>query len=378
MGDWKKWLSYIGCAALLLILFAFAAYFAGFHRGESNKGLTGGGGTGANCNILFPSGAGSDQEIAQAINQWIAEHFPNSSLAGKGVVFAQSGRAGNVNPALIVAIARKESSMGKNIPHNSYNPFGRKASASQPAVIVDGVRWYKFNSWDEAILDEGPYLKRVYIDEGRTTLGKLLEKYAPPSENDTRKYIEEVAGWINEMTSLAGGALGNGCVETIKFASCDAGYSGSPASPCGWIELPNQPEYYSQSGDSSEHWGKPKLINMVMGVAKSWQENHNSKIIIGEMSGRCSKADGHVSHDRGTDVDIDIPNGMIVDGANYQRSLAIEVAKMFIKCGATDIGYLDPKVEQEVNTWAKENNLAGRVRLWEDHANHFHVRIETR
>ena len=378
MGDWKKWLSYIGCAAMLLILFAFSAYFVGFHRGEDRGTYTGGGGTGANCNILFPTGAGSDQEIGQAINQWIAEHFPNSPLKGKGALFSQSGRTGGVNPALIVAIARKESSMGKNIPHNSYNPFGRKASASQPAVIVDGVRWYKFNSWDEAILEEGPYIKRVYLDEGRTTLGKLLEKYAPPSGNDTQKYVEEVAGWINEMTSLAGGALGNGCVETIKFASCDAGYSGSPASPCGWIELPNQPEYYTKYG-GGQHWGKPKLINMVIGVAKSFQENHNSKIQVGDMSGRCTKAgDNHVSHDRGTDVDIDIPNGMIVDGVNYQRSLAVEAAKMFIKCGATDIGYQDTKVENEVNNWAKQNNLPGRIRNWTGHKNHFHVRIETR
>ncbi len=224
MGDWKKWLSYIGCGAVLLILFAFTAYFAGFHRGESGTGLTGGGGTGANCNILFPAGAGSDQEIAQAINQWIAQHGPNSDLKGKGVLFVQSGRAGGVNPALIAAIARKESTFGTQgiAAEGTFNPFGRKAIASQPHKVIRGVMWYKFSSWDEAILEEGPYLKRVYLDEGRTTLGKLFEKYAPPSENDTPTYIKEVASWINEMTALAGGALGQGC--TIQYAQNAEGW----------------------------------------------------------------------------------------------------------------------------------------------------------
>lgn len=208
------------CAVIILALMSFlviiaalalVSYLTGNNfGGERKTTITSAG----KCSILFPSGAGSDEQIGNAINTWIAQKSPNSPLKGKGTVFAKSGRSSGVNPALIAAIALKESSLGIHIPDTTYNPFGRTASGSQPFVEVNGRKWYKFNSWDEAILDEGPYIKRVYIDAGLTTVGGFLNKYAPPSENDTSTYIKQVTDWMNEIVKLASGALGAECIDT--------------------------------------------------------------------------------------------------------------------------------------------------------------------
>lgn len=158
---------------------------------------------------------------------------------------------------------------------------------------------------------------------------------------------------------------------------CGVGYEGEPAS-CGWIQLPNDSSYYQKYNTPGEDWGKPALVNMLIAVAQSWQSTGKPKIQIGDLSGKCRQAGGHASHDRGIDVDIDLPGGMMVDGSRYNPQLAIDLAKEFITCGATDIGYEDPQVLQTVNAWASENGYPGRIKDWSGHADHFHVRIENR
>jgi len=374
-------------AIVLTVLAGIAAIIyigiMGFFTGNLfESGTQSGAGGRGSCSILYPASAGSYDQIGAAINAWIHQNGPGSPLEGKGFLIAKSGAESGVNPALIAGIARKESSFGKHIPDDTYNPFGRTASDSQPGVTVGSHKWYKFNSWDEAIAEEGPYIKRTYIDEGRTTIGAMLAKYCPESECDTDTYITQMTDWMNEITRLAGGALGEECNEAVLAGAdggptiCSVGYTGAPAS-CGWIEIPDKAEDYQKYGGGSD-WGKPSLVNMVMGVAKSWKEAGNTKIQVGDLSNQCSQAPGHASHDRGTDVDIDLPNGMMVDGAKYNPQLAIALAKKFISCGATDIGYEDPQVIQEVNNWATQNNLSGRVRAWTGHKDHFHVRSEKR
>jgi len=233
----------VGIVIIILLLFATAAMSIGYNRGE--KGLFGGdngsGGSGGGCGLFFPSGAGSDEQIATALNKYIAEKNSSSPLKDMGLYFAQSGRRANINPAFIVAISRKESSFGINIPDTTYNPFGRTATSSQEHVEVNGRKWCKWDNWQEGIFnedtssnthcdDEGHYLNRYYI-EGKAcdgaacdTIDKLMNKYAPPTENDTNTYVQQVKEWMEEMTTLASGALG----------SC-GGTGDTPTNPGGWI-----------------------------------------------------------------------------------------------------------------------------------------------
>lgn len=50
-------------------------------------------------------------------------------------------------------------------------------------------------------------LQDVYLSQGRDTIREIITKYAPPSENDTERYIRDVSAWS-----------GLGENEIIKFS----------------------------------------------------------------------------------------------------------------------------------------------------------------
>src|SRR3989344_5091141 len=176
-------------------------------------------GSGAPDGAQFPNLDAS--AMASAIDKWILKENPNSKLKGLGSTIVASSKNSNVNPFLIVAIAKKESSLSNpsdfNVSHGN-NSFGRTATESQPNFV--GARlWYKLSSVKASVDYTAPenqnaegggdmatYLRVQYgsqIDHDNLTALFLL--YAPPSENDTAKYIAEVQGWINELIALTGG-----------------------------------------------------------------------------------------------------------------------------------------------------------------------------
>jgi hypothetical protein len=189
--------------------------------------------------------------------------------------------------------------------------------------------------------------------------------------------------------------LNNGCLSlasvTTKLipnsllckTNLNLGYKGSS---CGWVEVPALEKYYTKSGDKEEHWGKPSLINILVSVSKQWAEAGRPKLVIGELSGQCKKADGHASHAKGIDADILLPGHMMnvrerpaIANNNYDaanRQMMIDLGKLLINCGATRIGYEDSEVIAAVNSYAIENKKPGRMVAWDKHKAHFHLRIE--
>jgi hypothetical protein len=96
--------------------------------------------------LSFPINVDTDR-LANCLDGYIQ----GSPLEGLGQVFVQAGQQSNVNPALIVAIAKQESSLGRHVPDkNGYNPFGRTET---------GGGFKKFSSWEEAIYNEAQYLR---------------------------------------------------------------------------------------------------------------------------------------------------------------------------------------------------------------------------
>ena len=103
-------------------------------------------GDGAPDGMTFPNldpGA-----MANAINKWIAKVNPDSKLGGLGKVIVASGKNKDVNPFLVVSIAREESSLSDPTDYNvknGNNSFGRTATDRQPHF--QGARtWYKWSS----------------------------------------------------------------------------------------------------------------------------------------------------------------------------------------------------------------------------------------
>lgn len=155
---------------------------------------------------LYPPVINEDG-FAEAINTYISGLSTASPFVGTGDKLVQAGKLYGINPAWVINIARKESSFGLRIPTGTNNAFGRTATSSQPGVEFEGRRWYKYDSFIASIPVQTEYLKRRYIDEGLLTITQITNVYAPPKENNTAGYINQMNQWIGEIMALAEGSV---------------------------------------------------------------------------------------------------------------------------------------------------------------------------
>lgn len=156
-------------------------------------------------------------KFAEAINTWIRNNSPDNSPFRKikaGELAIAGGKRAGVNPILPIIISRMESSYGTAIPTaDSHNAYGRTATASQPHVFVGTRRWYKWDSFEQSLYDTSNdndmymYIKDVYSNEIEQGITQVMLKYAPPHENDTAGYIDNLNAWAKEIYSLAGDSI---------------------------------------------------------------------------------------------------------------------------------------------------------------------------
>jgi hypothetical protein len=227
----------IGCFALALTVgLGGSLLLYGFYKNNDLQKPTGGyvSSEGGCISPLLPP-INDPAKLASSIDSYIRSLEPRSPLAGLGKTFVESGTNSGVNPAFIVSIARKESSLGTDgwAAQNANNPFGRTASSSQPSkVSPTGRHWYSFQSFEEAVREEGPYLKRVYIAEGLTTIDAIIGKYAPPSENNTAAYISEMKKWIGEVVAASEGSFNCGSPNSSIASDSTHPIAGSTVGQC--------------------------------------------------------------------------------------------------------------------------------------------------
>ena len=97
-------------------------------------------------------------------------------LKGKGAHLLRLQELYGINAAFLAAIAINESANGTSYSARKRNNVGgvRKAGSTKFKVYVNV----------EACLDDmANFLKRNYIDKGRTTVGKVGAKYCPTSDH---------------------------------------------------------------------------------------------------------------------------------------------------------------------------------------------------
>lgn len=111
---------------------------------------------------LVPSGPVS----AQIIDGYLASK--GSPMTGQGAAFMASGQRYQVDPRLLVAIAGAESNFGAITcgPHNAWG----WACPNDPA---------DFATWAMGIDTVTRGLRRYYLDEGRTSVSLIQQKYCP-------------------------------------------------------------------------------------------------------------------------------------------------------------------------------------------------------
>lgn len=177
----------------------------------------------------------SDEELGKVIDEYTASKgFGSAPLANLGSKFVSGSKRAGVNPFLLVQIAIQESGYGKAIPDNSFNSFGRTATASQPNVSTAGRLWYKYDSFADSLDgggtkdDQPSYLKKVYIDEGKITIEDIIMKYAPPGDgaNDPEGYIAGIKKTIQDLVTASGDKIT--CGTDASAADPDADTSSIP------------------------------------------------------------------------------------------------------------------------------------------------------
>ena len=103
---------------------------------------------------------------AQVIDAYLASK--GSPMVGQGAAFMASGARWRLDPRLLVAIAGAESSFGQ-VTCGPNNAWGW-ACPNDPA---------DFQTWAHGIDTVAEGLRRYYLDEGRTSVSLIQQKYCP-------------------------------------------------------------------------------------------------------------------------------------------------------------------------------------------------------
>ena len=193
-------------------------------------------GSGAPDGAQFPNL--NPTSMANAINTWVVKQNPRTTFKGLGATIVSSAKNSNVSPLLIVAIAKKESTMADPNDYNvrnGNNAFGRTAVPGQPSF--QGARtWYRWSSVKASVDhtatenigakgggDIASYIRERYPSQvDNDNIVAFFMIYAPPSENDTELYIEQVEGWVDELVRLSGG-VPTGTASTGECTEDDTG-----------------------------------------------------------------------------------------------------------------------------------------------------------
>lgn len=128
---------------------------------------------------------------ATILEQFFAKY--HSPLAAYGQVFIDLSEKYGLPWQLLPAISMQESLGGKNIPEDSYNPFGWGIHSSGTL---------KFASWQEGIEKVAKGFKEKYIDNGLVTIEDIMRKYNPTSYNRDGSWGNGVQFFLDEIESF--------------------------------------------------------------------------------------------------------------------------------------------------------------------------------
>jgi peptidoglycan hydrolase-like protein with peptidoglycan-binding domain len=123
-----------------------------------------------------------------------------TNLAGKGEIISQMAKKYNVPAEVALAMFRKEAGFAStgSLAQRNNNP-GNIRFRNQDGAVSGAKNFAKWNSMDKGIeayfklLDKG---YRGFIDN--KDWSGLVNKYAPPIENDSRAYTNDITKWMSD------------------------------------------------------------------------------------------------------------------------------------------------------------------------------------
>ena len=170
-------------------------------------------GSGPILGPFFPQISDTSQ-LTKNIQQYIQDTLPSSPLLALSSTFVSLGQKYNVNPALILAMTQKETSLGTT-------GYGKppKYNVGNIRGSGDGTGFASYDSYQTGIeamyknLRTGLYLAPPASE---TTVAQVINTWAPPSENDTSAYIAFV---LDAMSKIYTGITESGASNPSSGAS---------------------------------------------------------------------------------------------------------------------------------------------------------------
>ena len=234
----------------LLSVLKGTPYYDGSDTGcNTSPSSTVSAGTGSPTGATFPNL--DPAAMASAIDKYISTNYPNSLLSGLGSTIVASAKQANVSPFIIVGIARQESTLANPSDFNTKNgnnPFGRKATSSQPHFNGSGsassTLWYKWTTIKSSVDytaaenanavgggDEAAYIRNQYGSHiEKSDFVGFFQAYAQPSAKDAATYVAGVQSLITELVNLTTGSDASG--QSSAATSSSTFDTQSPSS-CG-------------------------------------------------------------------------------------------------------------------------------------------------
>ncbi|RJO62258.1 hypothetical protein C4544_00170 [candidate division WS5 bacterium] len=158
--------------------------------------------------------ANADALTIEGIQCVLSQHPNGYNLLPYAEQIHMASHSFNINPLLLLGIANKDSSMGTagagadymnpgNISYRDdlYVESGIQAHAGE---LGDG-RWAVFDSYGDGIQAKAWLLRFEYLDAGYDTLEAIVYRYAPPSENDSAQYVQDVLDFMAEWGGKCAG-----------------------------------------------------------------------------------------------------------------------------------------------------------------------------
>jgi len=117
-----------------------------------------------------------------------------SPAAGTGQDMYTLGVEYGIDPVYALAFFKEESSFGTTgVAQVTHSIGNSRCSAGYSCYL--GYRAY--GSWQEGYQDWYQLIKNLYIGQwGKSTVEEIIPTYAPPSENDTQSYIDNINTWV--------------------------------------------------------------------------------------------------------------------------------------------------------------------------------------